>query len=157
MIFDCWIEESALQRFSLNNQKSKIHNSLLRRPSRKRQQGNVASLLDGGGKTTLVRSANSRQPAWHDFAAFGHELGQQPNVLVVDSLNLFDAKLADLLTPEILATAFAPSARSTRTRSAAIATAVRAIGTIWTLGPLCTSRPLLGGSCCSGFVSHDAP
>src|SRR5579864_2521189 len=119
MIFDC-------------NQKSSI--ALLRRSSRKRQQGDVAGLLDGRGKTTLVRSANSRQPAWHDFATFGHELGQQPNVLVVDRLNLFDAKLADLLTPEILATTFAP-AWSSWTRSATIAAAIRAIRPFWPFWP----------------------
>jgi hypothetical protein len=151
------IEKSALQRFSFNNQKSKINNSFLGRSSRKRQQGDIPGLLDRSGKAPLVRSANTRQPARDDLAAFGHELGQQPNVFVVDSLNLFNAKLADLLTPEILATTFAPSTGSTGTRSAAIATAVRAVGTIWPFRPVCGRRALFGGSCCSGFVSHDAP
>ena len=67
----------------------------------------------------LVRRAHARQAAWHDLAALGHELSQQPVVLVVDVFNLLDAELANLLAPEELAPAGAALARSARSTAAA--------------------------------------
>src|SRR5581483_2387913 len=114
----------------------------------KRQQGDVAGLLDGRGQTALVRHAHAGQTPRHDLAALGHKLSEQAVVLVVDGFDLLDAELANFLAPEVFATAFAATrpARSTRTRSAAISAAI---------GTIAGDFP---GSCCrSGFVSHDAP
>src|SRR3984893_6263575 len=73
----------------------------------KRQQSNVAGLLDRRRKTPLMGSAYARQPAGHDLAALRHELPEHAVVLVVDVLDLFHAELADFLAPEKLASAFA--------------------------------------------------
>ena len=72
----------------------------------KRQQSNVARLLDRRGKTPLMRSAHAGQPARHDLTALRDELPEHAVVLVVDVLDLFHAELADLLAPEKLASAF---------------------------------------------------
>jgi hypothetical protein len=77
-----------------------------------------------------MRRANTGQPPRHNPPAFRHELGEQSNVLVVDSLNLFDAELANFLAPEILATttaAFATTTGSAWTRRGA---AFAAIGSV---------------------------
>src|SRR3981081_1718121 len=73
----------------------------------KRQQSNIARLLDRRRKTPLMRSAYARQPARHDLTALGHELPQHAVILVIDVLDLFHAELADFLAPEKLASAFA--------------------------------------------------
>src|ERR1700736_759259 len=73
----------------------------------KRQQSNVARLLDRRRKTPLMRSAYAGQPARHDLAALSDELPEHAVVLVVDVLDLFHAELADFLAPEKLATSFA--------------------------------------------------
>src|SRR6266568_3691451 len=80
----------------------------------KRQQGNVARLLDRRRKTPLMRSAYARQPARHDLAALSDELPEHAVVLVVDVLDLFHAELADFLAPEKLASAFARWSAGTR-------------------------------------------
>ena len=67
-----------------------------------------------------MRRAHSGQASGNDLAAFRHELRQQANVFVVDGLDLFDAKFADLLAPEILSSAFAAT-RATRTRRPTLA------------------------------------
>src|SRR5712692_503535 len=119
----------------------------------KRQQGDVARLLDGRVQAPLVWGANTGQPPRNNFAAFRHELRQQPDVLVINGLNLLHAELANFLAPEILAAALAPAraARSARTGR----TPLSPIGTLWAL----CGRNGFGGRCCcwSGFVSHDAP
>src|SRR5579864_48302 len=84
-------------------------------PSGKRQQGDVARLLDGRAKAPLMRRANPGQPPRHDFAALGDKLGEQPHVLVIDRLDFFGAELAYFLATEI----FAPA----RTAGAAFASA----------------------------------
>src|SRR4029077_17339872 len=73
----------------------------------KRQQRNVARLLDRRRKTPLMRSAYAGQPARHDLTALSDELPQHAVVLVVAVLDLFHAELADFLAPEELASAFA--------------------------------------------------
>src|SRR5580692_1033130 len=94
--------------------------AFLRGPASKRQQCNIACLLDRQRQPSLMRRANAGQTARHNSPAFRHELRQQTNILVVDSFNLLDAELANLLTSEILASAsaatFAAPARSARTR-----------------------------------------
>src|SRR5882672_7635028 len=88
----------------------------LRSSPGKRQQRDVACLLDGGRQPPLVGRAYSRQAAWHDLAAFRDELPQEPVVLVVDGLNFFHAELADFLAPKILAASFAASRSAWATR-----------------------------------------
>src|SRR5271167_4179174 len=108
-----------------------IRGRLSSRPAGKWQQRNIACLLDRQRQAPLVRSANPGQPSRHDPSAFRHKLRQQTDVLVVDGFNLLDAKLANLLAPEILAptraATLAAAARSTRTRRG---TALAAIGPV---------------------------
>src|ERR1700680_4408931 len=81
----------------------------------KRQQSNVARLLDRRRKPPLMRSAYARQPTGHDLTALRDELPEHAVVLVVDVLDLFHAELADFLAPEKLASAFARWTAGTRT------------------------------------------
>src|SRR5258708_9667327 len=63
--------------------------------------------------------ANSRESPRNDLPALGDEPRQQAHVLVVDTFDLLGAELADLLAPEVFASAFARPARaSARTRTA---------------------------------------
>jgi hypothetical protein len=115
--------------------------------SRKRQQGNVPSLLDGAGQAALVRGANPRQTARHDLSAFGHKPLQQTNIAVRDGVNLFRAEFAYLLAAKKLAASAGTTLR---------APAGPPTGT--TLSTL--SRAALGGCCarlgrlCLCFVCH---
>ena len=97
----------------------------------KRQQSNIACLLDRQRQASLMRCANASQTPRHNPSAFRHELRQQTNVLVVDSLDLFDAELANFLAPEILpptpTSALATTARSTGTRRGTALTAIGAV------------------------------
>src|SRR5260370_38680881 len=61
--------------------------------------------VDGRWQWTVVGSAHPGQATGHDLAALGHELLQQPHLFVVDVVDLLDAKLADLLAAEELASA----------------------------------------------------
>ena len=70
---------------------------------RKRQQSDVASLLDGPGEAALVRGANTGQTPGNDFAAFSHKPLQQAHIAVRDGVDLLGAELADLLAAEELA------------------------------------------------------
>jgi hypothetical protein len=70
---------------------------------RKRQQGDVAGLLDGAGQTALVRRANARQTARYNLAAFGHKALQQTDIPIGDGVDLLGAELANLLAAEELA------------------------------------------------------
>ena len=72
-------------------------------PGGKRQQGDVARLLDGAGQAALVRGANAGQPPGNNLAALGHKLLQQPHVAVRNRVDLLGAELADLLAAEELA------------------------------------------------------
>src|SRR5258708_11017379 len=77
---------------------------------RERQQRDIARLLDGRRHATLMPCANARETPRHDLPALRHELLQQAHVFVAHAVNFLDAKLADFLAAEKLA-----SARSTRT------------------------------------------
>src|SRR3984893_7242791 len=79
----------------------------LLRTSRKRQQCDIARLLDSPRQTALVRHTHAGQASRSDLAAFSHELRQEPHIFVVDRLDLLDAELAHLFAPEVLAAAFA--------------------------------------------------
>ena len=85
----------------------------------KRQQRDVARLLDGQGQTPLVRRADSGQAPRNDLAALRHELRQQPDVLVVDGLDFLHAEFANLLAAKIFAPTFAAATRAAGTRRTA--------------------------------------
>jgi hypothetical protein len=82
----------------------------------KRQQSDVAGLLDGASQTALVRGANAGEAPRHNLAALGHKSLQQSDVAVRNCVNLLGTKLADLLAAEELATA-ARSAGGSASRS----------------------------------------
>ena len=67
------------------------------------------------GQTPLVRRANSGQAPRDDLAALRHELGQQPDVLVIDGFNFLHAELANLLAAKIFASTFAAATRAAGT------------------------------------------
>ena len=71
-------------------------------------------------QTPLVRRANPGQAPRDDLAALRHELGEQPDVLVVDGLNFLHAELANLLAAKIFASAFAATAGPAGTRRTAL-------------------------------------
>jgi hypothetical protein len=77
----------------------------------KRQQGDVPGLLDGAGQAALVRGANAGEPPRHNLAALGHKSLQQTDIAVRNGVNLFRAKLANLLAPEKLAAAAGTTGR----------------------------------------------
>ena len=52
-----------------------------------------------------MRRADSGQSAGRDFAAFGHEAGEQAHVFVVDGIDFLGAEFADFLAAEKLASA----------------------------------------------------
>ena len=92
-----------------------------RRTTRKRQQGNVARALDGHAQSALVPRADAGHAARKNLAAFLHELRKNVRALVVDEIDLLDAKLADFLFAEILALAAGTSPGPARTAFAASA------------------------------------
>src|SRR5512146_1246766 len=84
---------------------------------RERQQRDIPGLLDGLGKTALVRRAHTRQASRNNLAALGNKLAEQANVFVVDVVDLLGAELAHFLAPENRAATFTAAWTSTWTRS----------------------------------------
>jgi hypothetical protein len=78
-----------------------------------------------------MRRTHSGEPPRHDLSTLSHELAEQPVIFVVDVLDLLDAELANFLTPEKLASAFARRAAragtSSATKSRTISSETRAI------------------------------
>jgi hypothetical protein len=116
---------------------------------REGQQGDVAGPFDRGCQAALVRGAYAGEAARHDLPALGHKLLQQPHVLIVDIVNLFDAELADLLAAKEFPTGITRSPAGTVTTLA-----ISAIATV--------SGPGLRAAGFSGcflmcFVSHNSP
>src|SRR5450755_4386725 len=128
---------------------------LLRRPSRKRQQRDIARLLDGCRQTVLMRRAHAGQAPRHDFAALGDELPEHAVVLVVDVLDLLDAEFTNFLTPEKLASTAAFARRSARPAST---TTAAKPGTISAGSISARTRPLTRCRllCCSCLFSHNS-
>jgi hypothetical protein len=89
-------------------------NSLALVALRKRQQRNVPGLFDGSRNATLMRCADTRQPAGNDFPAFSDKALQQTHVAVRDCIDLFNAELANFLAAEKLAPAWAGNSCGTR-------------------------------------------
>jgi hypothetical protein len=83
---------------------------------RKRQQGDIPSLLDGASKTALVGGANAREPPRDNLAAFSHKPLQQANIAVRDRIDLLGAELANLLAAKELAATAGATRRTWSTR-----------------------------------------
>jgi len=66
--------------------------------SDKRQQGDLAGLLDGQGKLTLMFCAGSCDPSGNDFTPFSDELSQCFGVFVIDFDTIVYAESADFTT-----------------------------------------------------------
>src|SRR5207253_2111521 len=103
------------------------------RAPRERQQGDVASALDGHAQPALMPRANARHTARQNLSALLHELRKNVRALVVDEVHLLDAELANLFLAEILALAAWPASGTARsapwsafTPRAAMPTAVAA-------------------------------
>src|ERR1051326_6938618 len=69
---------------------------------RKRQQRDIAGFLDGIAEAPLVRRADARDTPRNDLAALRDEGVQKLHVLVVDVIDLLNAKTAYLFASEIL-------------------------------------------------------
>src|SRR5271156_4597241 len=95
--------KTRIPRFARND---KSFMDFLRCSSGKRQQCDVACLLDGRGQPVLMRRTHAGQPPGHDLAALRHELPEQTVIFVVDVGNLLGAELANLLAPEKLSPTF---------------------------------------------------
>ncbi len=83
------------------------------------EQGDVARLLDGERKATLVAGADAGEAARDDLAALGDEALEQADVAVADGVDLFGAELADLFAAEELASARAAAGTACGTGTAA--------------------------------------
>jgi hypothetical protein len=91
-----------------------------------RQQGDVASALDGHAEPSLVTRADAGHAPRQNLAALLNELREDVRALVVDEIHLLDTKLADFLLAEILALATRASAWTTGTTTAWSTFATRA-------------------------------
>jgi hypothetical protein len=69
---------------------------------REGQKRDIPGSLDGLRQCTLVRGASSRQSPGQDLTAFGNKLPDQPHVFVIDEVNFFGAKPADLAATKVL-------------------------------------------------------
>jgi hypothetical protein len=97
-----------------------------RSTARERQQSDIARALDGHAQSALVPRANAGHATGQNLTAFLHELRQNVRALVVDEVDLLDAKLADFLLAEILPlSSWAPAGAAGTSRSAFAPSATR--------------------------------
>jgi hypothetical protein len=94
----------------------------------KRQQGDIASALDGDTEPALVASADAGHAARKNLAALLNELGKNVGTFVVDEIHLLDTELADFLFAEKLALAAARASRTARATTRAAFTTSAATG-----------------------------
>jgi hypothetical protein len=85
----------------------------------KGQQSDVASLLNGTRQPTLVSSADAGEAARDNLAPLGDKLLQQAHIAIVDSIDLLDTELANLLAAKELASAAARAAGASTRRTSA--------------------------------------
>ena len=85
----------------------------------KRQQGDVARLLDGARQPPLMGGADAGEAPGHDLASLGDKLLQQAYIAIVDGVDLLDTELANLLAPKELASAAAGAAGASTRRASA--------------------------------------
>src|ERR1700691_3461099 len=103
-----------------------------------------------------MRRAYTGQAAGNDLATLRYELRQQTHILVVDTVDLLDAELANLLAAEKLPAAFARSAGT----AAGTWPAARSTRTAFTRAPVTPLRRSVAGCrtrCLRCFVCHDSP
>ena len=67
--------------------------SLFERSADEGEQGNMASLLDGGGYRTLMAGTGACLAAWANFAVFGNVLPKHICFLVVNGQSLICTEL----------------------------------------------------------------
>jgi hypothetical protein len=73
----------------------------------KRQQSDVASLLDGTRQPPLMGGADAGEAPGDYLAALGNKLLQQAYIAIVDGIDFLDAELANLLAAKELASSAA--------------------------------------------------
>jgi len=76
----------------------------------KRQQSDVARLLDGTRQSTLMGGADAGKTPGYYLAPLGDKLLQQANIAIVDGIDFLDTEFADLLAAKELASAAAGAA-----------------------------------------------
>jgi hypothetical protein len=85
----------------------------------KRQQSDIARLLDSPGQPALMGGADAGEAPGHYLAPLGDKLLQQANIAIVDGVDLFDTELANLLAAKELASAAGAAAGTSARRPAA--------------------------------------
>jgi hypothetical protein len=85
----------------------------------KRQQSDVARLLDGTRQPTLMGGADAGEAPGHYLAPLGDKLLQQPYIAIVDGIDFLDTELANLLAAKELASAAAGAAGASTGRASA--------------------------------------
>jgi hypothetical protein len=86
---------------------------------RKRQQSDIARLLDGPCQPALMGGAYAGEAPGYYLAPLGDKLLQQAYVAIVDGIDLLDTKLADLLAAKELASSAAGAAGASTGRASA--------------------------------------
>jgi hypothetical protein len=85
----------------------------------KRQQSDVACLLDGTRQPPLMGGADAGEAPGYYLASLGNKLLQQAYIAIVDGIDLLDTELANLLAAKELASAAAGAAGTTARRASA--------------------------------------
>jgi hypothetical protein len=85
----------------------------------KRQQSDVACLLDGARQPPLMGGADAGEAPGYYLASLGNKLLQQAYIAIVDGIDLLDTELANLLAAKELASAAAGAAGTTARRASA--------------------------------------
>jgi hypothetical protein len=85
----------------------------------KRQQSDVARLLDGSRQPPLMGGADAGEAPGYYLAPLSDKLLQQAYIAIVDGVDLFDTKFANLLAAKELASAAAGAAGASARRPSA--------------------------------------
>jgi hypothetical protein len=85
----------------------------------KRQQSDVACLLDGPRQPPLMGGADAGEAPGDYLAPLGNKLLQQAYIAIVDGIDFLDTELANLLAAKELASAAAGAAGASTGRASA--------------------------------------
>jgi hypothetical protein len=85
----------------------------------KRQQSDVARLLDGPRQPPLMGGADAGEAPGYYLAPLGNKLLQQAYIAIVDGVDFLDTELANLLAAKELASAAAWTAGASTGRASA--------------------------------------
>jgi hypothetical protein len=112
----------------------------------KRQQSDIACLLDGTRQPPLMGGADAREAPGYYLSALSNKLLQQAYIAIVDGIDLLDTELANLLAAEELPSspARATGARAGSASAGAARPRTSGPGSAW-----CAWR--------ADFVSHNFP